>query len=106
VAEQQQPKLRIQDNPSVIEIYANKFLGSVFDGGAVGLTFGSIRVLPERTDEGPIQNQQPVIHVTHRLMLSPMAAMELIKGLNTTLTALMQAREQAQGAAQQSGQSH
>ena len=35
MAEQQQPKFRIQDNPSIIETYANKFLGSVFDGGAV-----------------------------------------------------------------------
>jgi hypothetical protein len=44
VAEQQQPKFRIQDNPSIIEIYANKFLGAVFDGSAVNLTFGSLRL--------------------------------------------------------------
>ena len=35
MTDQQQPKFRIQDNPSIIETYANKFLGSVFDGGAV-----------------------------------------------------------------------
>jgi hypothetical protein len=42
---QQQPQFRIQDNPSIVETYANKFLGSVFDGGAVSLTFGTIRVV-------------------------------------------------------------
>jgi len=33
VAEQPQPKFRIQDNPSVIETYANKFLGSSLASG-------------------------------------------------------------------------
>ncbi len=66
----------------------NKFLGSVFDGGAVSLTFGSLRVPLEKTDERPIHAQQPLIQVTHRLALSPMAAIELINGLNATLTAL------------------
>jgi hypothetical protein len=94
--EQQQPKFRIQDNPSIIETYANKFLGSVFDGGAVSLTFGSLRVPLEKTDERPIHAQQPLIQVTHRLALSPMAAIELINGLNATLTALRQAQTQAQ----------
>jgi hypothetical protein len=93
VAEQQQPKFHIQDNPSIIETYANKFLGSAFDGGAVTLTFGSFRVRLEKTDEEPIQGQQPVVQVTHRLTLSPAAAIELMNGLNRALTAL---RQQAQ----------
>jgi hypothetical protein len=100
VAEKQQPKLRIQDNPSVTEVYANKFLGAVFDGGAVTLTFGSIRPLPEHTGEGPIQGKQAVVHVTQRLVLSPTATIELINGLKTTLTALSQVRKQSQSAAQ------
>ena len=50
MAEQQQPKFRIQDNPSIIEIYANKFLGAVFDGSAVNLTFGSLRLPLEKTE--------------------------------------------------------
>ena len=103
MAEQQQPKFRIQDNPSIIETYANKFLGSVFDGGAVTFTFGSLRVRLEKTDEAPIQGQQPVVQVTHRLTLSPAAAIELIKGLNATLTALRQAQAQAQRVAHQPG---
>ena len=40
MAEQQQPKFRIQDDPSIIETYANKFLGAVFDGSAVNLSLG------------------------------------------------------------------
>lgn len=101
MAEQQQPKFRIQDNPSIIEAYANKFISSAFDGGAVGLTFGSIRVPLEKTDEGPMQGQQPVLQVTHRLTLSPTAAIELINSLNKTLRALRQA--QARRVAQQPG---
>ena len=85
----EQPKFRIQDNPSIVETYANKFLGSVFDGGAVSLTFGTIRVVVEKTGGGqPAQGQETVIQVTHRLTLSPAAAVELMKGLNTTMTTL------------------
>ena len=103
MAEQQQSKFRIQDDPSVIETYANKFLGSGFDGGAVTLTFGSLRAPLEKTDEGPIQGQQPVVQITHRLALSPTAAIELITGLNATLQAIRQAHAQAQRVAQQPG---
>ena len=95
MAEQQQPKFRIQDNPSIIEIYANKFLGAVFDGSAVNLTFGSLRLPLEKTDQAPTQGQQPVVQITHRLTLSPAAAVELINSLN--LTGLKQAQAQAQG---------
>jgi hypothetical protein len=95
VAEQQQPKFRIQDDPSIIETYANKFLGAVFDGAAVNLTFGSLRLHLEKTDQAPTQGQQPVVQVTHRLTLSPAAAIELINSLN--LTGLKQAQAQAQG---------
>ena len=94
MAEQQQPKFRIQDNPSIIETYANKCLGAIFDGGAVNLTFGSLRVPFEKADEGPIQSQPSVIQITHRLTLSPTAAIELMNGLNATLTALRQAQAQ------------
>jgi hypothetical protein len=100
VAEQQQPKFRIQDNLSIVETYANKFVGSVFDGGAVCLTFGTIRVLLEKTGEGPIHGQEAVIQITHRLTLSPTAAIELMNGLNSTLTAL---KAQAQRATPQPG---
>jgi hypothetical protein len=49
----------------------------------------------------PAQGQETVIQVTHRLTLSPTAAVELMNGLNTTMTTLkasaqrkMQQREQ------------
>jgi hypothetical protein len=80
----------------VIETYANKFLGSMFDGGGVALTFGSLRFLPERTDESPREGQQPAVYVTHRLTLSPSAAIELFNGLNTILNALKNQAQQAQ----------
>jgi hypothetical protein len=98
VADDKQPKLRIQDNPTVVEVYVNKFLGSTFDGGAVTLTFGSLRA-QEHSDNGA--SQGPVVHVTHRLALSPTATIELINGLKATLTTLTQMRKQAQGAAPQ-----
>jgi hypothetical protein len=99
----EQPKFRIQDNPSIVETYANKFLGSVFDGGAVSLTFGTIRVVVEKTGGGqPAQGQETVIQVTHRLTLAPAAAVELMKGLNTTMTTL---KANVQRKMQQGGQS-
>jgi hypothetical protein len=102
VAEQQQSKFRIQDNPSIVETYANKFLGSVFDGGAVSLTFGTIRVVLEKTGAAQsVQGQETVIQVTHRLTLSPAAALELMNGLNTAMTNL---KAQAQRKMQQQGQ--
>jgi hypothetical protein len=101
VAEQQQPQFRIHDNPSIVETYANTFLGSVFDGGAVSLTFGTIRVVLEKTGAGqPIRGQETVIQVTHRLTLSPTAALELMNGLNTMMTQL---KAQAQRAMQRQG---
>ena len=96
MAEQQQPKFRIQDDPSIIETYANKFLGAVFDGSAVNcLHLGRSGSSLEKTDQAPTQGQQPVVQVTHRLTLSPAAAIELINSLN--LTGLKQAQAQAQG---------
>jgi hypothetical protein len=99
VAEQQQPKFRIQDNPSISETYANKFIGAIFDGGAVTLTFGSLRLHFEKTDQAPTPDQQPVVQVTHRLTLSTAAVIELINSLN--LPALKQAQAQAQAQGQQ-----
>lgn len=100
MTEQQQPKFRIQDSPTIIETYANKFLGSVFDGSAVCLTFGTIRLPLEKVGEGPLQGQEALIQVTHRLSLSPTAALELLNNLNTTLTAL---KAQSQRAMPQPG---
>jgi hypothetical protein len=101
VSEEQQQKLRVQDNPAVTEVYVNRFLGAVYDGGAVALTFGSVRPFAEQTGDGQIETSQAVVHVTQRLVLSPAATIELINGLKQTLTALTQMRKQLQGAPQQ-----
>ena len=101
MADQQQHIFRVQDGPSIVETYANKFLNATFDGSTVVLTFGSLRVPLEKIEGGPTQGQQAVVQITHRLALSPTAAIELFNGLNATLTALRQA--QTQRVAQQSG---
>jgi hypothetical protein len=100
VAEEQQ-KLRVQDNPAVTEVYVNKFLGAAYDGGAVALTFGSIRRVAEQMGDGPIEARPAVVHVTQRLALSPAATIELINGLKQTLTTLTQMRKQSQSVTQQ-----
>jgi hypothetical protein len=94
--QQQKPgKLRIHDNASVIPTYANKFVGSAFDGGGVTLTFGNVRLIAERTDESVKPGQNPEVYITQRLTLSPAAAVELINGLNVILSALRQAQAQS-----------
>ena len=100
MAEEQQ-KLRVQDNPAVTEVYVNKFLGAAYDGGAVALTFGSIRRVAEQMGDGPIEARPAVVHVTQRLALSPAATIELINGLKQTLTTLTQMRKQSQSVTQQ-----
>ncbi len=48
-----------------------------------------------------LRRQEPVIHVTHRLVLSPTATVELINSLTSTLTALKETRKQLQEATPQ-----
>lgn len=97
MAEEHQTKLRVQDDHSVTEVYANKFVSSVFDGGAVILTFGSIRPAAEQIGDGPVEAKQVVVRVTQRLALSPTATIELINGLKQTVATLTQMRKQLQG---------
>jgi hypothetical protein len=83
-----QQKPRVEDDPRVLEVYGNKVVSTSFDGGAVVITIGTTRFLPDRVDEVPQQGQQPVIHVTARLALSPPAAVELGNALNNILRAM------------------
>lgn len=83
----QQPKSLIIDNPNVQVAYANKFITTSFDGGAVSLTFGTMSLLPERIDT-PSPTGAPPVHVSARLTLSPAAAVELLNGLNKILATL------------------
>jgi hypothetical protein len=51
---------------------------------------------PNRQRRGQKESPHPVVHVTTRLALSPSCAVELIKGLNAILTAVTQAKAQAE----------
>src|SRR5215471_4937676 len=83
-----QQKPRVEDDPRVLEVYGNKLVSTSFDGGAVVITIGAARFIPERIDDVPQQGHQPVIHVTARLALSPAAAVELGNALNNILRAM------------------
>jgi hypothetical protein len=84
-------KPRVVDNPDVNEIYVNKTIGCSFDGGAISVLLGCSRVVPERLDTMPEQDQPPPVYVTGRLALSPAAAVELINSLNGILAAISNA---------------
>jgi hypothetical protein len=74
--------MQIRDDLAVKEHYVNKFVGSAFDGGALTLTFGSIRLVAAKTGEGTAADQVPEVYITERLTLSRSAAIELAKALN------------------------
>lgn len=79
----------IFDDPSVKEIYANKLVGTTFDGGTLSITMGVARVLPPIGAEVE-REASPQVHVTARLALSPAAAVELTNNLGKMLSKLNQ----------------
>lgn len=79
-------KMRIVDEVRSREIYVNKVIDSTFDGAAIGVTLGCIRVVPDRLDTRP--RMPPAAYVTGRLSLSPVAARELADRLNGILAAI------------------
>ena len=91
-------KVEVIDNPSVKESYANKVVATSFDGGAVVITLGATRFLPEYIAEAPKERSLPPVHVTARLALSPAGAAELSNALNTTLKTLGQIQQKAAAA--------
>ena len=76
------------------EVYVNKTIGCSLDGGAISVLVGCSRVVPERLDTMPEQDQPPPVYVTGRLALSPAAAVELINSLNGILAAISRRSEQ------------
>jgi hypothetical protein len=87
----EKPKgLRVVDDPTVKDLYANKFIGTMFDGGALEITLGVTRYLPERTESGPPKGAEPEVQVSARLALSPAAAVELTNALAKMLNTLNQ----------------
>ena len=88
-------KLKIIDNPSVAESYANKLIAASFDGGAVVITLGTMRFVPQQNGETPKENNPPPVHVTARLAISPAGAVELAKALNSMLKTLSEMQQKA-----------
>jgi hypothetical protein len=89
-------KLRVVENSTVGELFANKLIATFFDGGAVNLTFGVTRMIPDRIENVPVPANAPSVHVCARLTLTPGAAMEVVGALNGLLQLLQnQAKAQA-----------
>jgi hypothetical protein len=92
----QAPKFKIVDNVAIIETYANKLIAASFDGGAVVLTLGSTRFVPESGAETPKEGVMPPVYVTQRLALSPGGAMEVANALNNMLKTMGEMQQQQQ----------
>ena len=88
-------KLKVIDNPSIGELYANKLVTASFDGGAVVITLGTARFVPEENTKAPKEGTLPPVHVTARLAISPAGAVELANALNTMLKTLSQMQQKA-----------
>lgn len=91
--EPQKPK--IIDNPSVAEVYANKMVAASFDGGAVVITLGAARFVPEHSAKISKEGSPPPVHVTARLAISPAGAVELANALNAMLKTLSEMQKAA-----------
>ena len=91
-------KVKVIDNPSVGELYANKLVAASFDGGAVVITLGATRFLPQQSTKAPKEGSLPPVHVTARLAISPAGAVELANALNAMLKTLSQMQRKATGA--------
>jgi hypothetical protein len=85
-----QPSFKINDDAAVTEVYANKIVSTMFDGHAVVITFGSGRILPERTDEQP--KEGAIVCVNCRIALSPPAAIELANSISSMTKAVQNAQ--------------
>ena len=89
------PKFQIIDNSSVAESYANRLVAASFDGGAVIITLGAARFVPEHNAEAPEKGSLPPVYVTARLAISPVGAVELANALNNMLKMLSQIQRKA-----------
>ena len=88
-------KFNIIDNPSIGELYANKLVATSFDGGAVSITLGTTRFVPEQGGGSPKKGKPASVHVTARLALSPGGAVELANALGAMLKTLSQMQQKA-----------
>ena len=88
-------KFKIVDDPSVRESYANKLISASFDGGAVVVTLGATRFVPEDSDRTPKEATTMPVHVTVRLAISPGGAVELANALGSMLKTLSEIQKKA-----------
>lgn len=93
---EKQKSFKLVDDPSVKELYVNRLVSASFDGGALTVTMGVARILPERTGSKAKSGESPDVHVTARLTLSPVAAAELTKALTNMLSSLSKAANRAE----------
>jgi hypothetical protein len=91
-------KFKIVDNPSIGESYANKLISASFDGGAVVVTLGTARFVPEDSAQTPKEACPPSVHVTARLAISPGGAVELANALNNILKTLSEIQKKTAAA--------
>jgi len=94
----QAASFEIIDNPSIAESYANKLISASFDGGAVVITMGTTRFVPERSTDTPTQGSHPRVHVTARIALSPGGAVELANAIGNMLKMLQELQQKAAAA--------
>jgi hypothetical protein len=94
----EQRKFKIVDDSSVRESYANKLISASFDGGAVVVTLGATRFVPEDSAETGKEGKTPPVHVTARVAISPSGAVELANALNNMLKTLAEIQKKTAAA--------
>jgi hypothetical protein len=91
--EPQRPKFRYQDLPELGETFADSIGGWTYDGNTLRLEFTVSRLDPMKTGEQATGRVAPVC----RLVLTTVAAVELIRAASQITTALTQAGVLRQG---------
>jgi hypothetical protein len=92
--ESQTKKIKIVDDLTIREAYANKLISASFDGAAVMVTLGATRVVPENIPQSTEDNR-PLVHVTTRFAISPAGAVELANALGAMLKTLSEMQQKA-----------
>jgi hypothetical protein len=77
---------RVQDGPTLNEVYSNRVVGVSFDGSVVSVTLATARSLQERVGENV--EGKPVAVVNNRLALAPTAVMELHRAFGDMITVM------------------
>lgn len=81
-------KMKVTDDPSVSEIFADQHIATQHTNSITVLTFGCTRIIPERIGGGVNEGYQPRVQTTARLVLTLNAVIDLANTLNVTLARL------------------